>query len=177
MSGDWKKKILDIKFIKKCTMKYKPLNHLKVHLKKGKKGTGLFASKPIKKNEVIAYYKVSIYSIDDPDPFRGTYTISVYTKSNRAHPTLIGNLSPYSLQAPRYSIPFWAYFSNEPSKHEEENAYLDVNLKENYKSRDFVKKGDMMIYKLRALTTIAKNEEIMWCYGDSYYRSYQSACE
>ena len=101
----------------------------------------------------------------------------MYTKSNRAHPTLIGNLSPHSLQAPRHSIPFWGYFSNEPSAHEEENAYLDVNLKENYKSRDYVKKGDTMIYKLRALSTIAKNKEIMWCYGDSYHRSYQSACE
>lgn len=173
----WKGQILDMSFVNKHTKKTKPLDRLKVHLKKGKKGVGLFASKTIRKDEVIAYYKIQIFSVDDPDPFRGKYTIAVYSKKNKMYQHLVGNLSPTSLQPPRYSIPYWAYFSNEPSKEEDENSYLDINLKENYQKRDSIKKGDSLIYKLRALTTIKKNEEIMWCYGDSYHRNYKTSCE
>lgn len=173
----WKGQILNMNFINKITKKTKPLDRLKVHLKKGKKGVGLFASKTIRKDEVIAYYKIQIFSVKNPDPFRGKYTIAVYTKNDQMSPNLVGNLSPSSLQSPRYSIPYWAYFSNEPSKEEDENSYLDTNLEENYKNREFVRKGDSLIYKLRALRTIKKNEEIMWCYGDSYHRNYKTSCE
>lgn len=148
----------------------------KVMLKNTKhKGVGIFAKKAIRKNEVIAYYKIFIYQ--DGNGFKSEtknmYTIGVATKSGiRESSTLIGDLAEDSLETPRRGIPFWGYFANEPSGHQTPNCYIDPNVKENYKSRSRVSAGDTMIYKVRADRAINPGEEIVWCYGPNYIRHY-----
>lgn len=151
---------------------------LKVELKKNFKGTSLYAKKPFRKGNVIAYYKFKIFSQKN---FRGKkgdmYVMSVYTKTGRYNHRVIGDIFNGSLQPPTRGISYWAYFSNEPSADQKENCYLDINLKSNYRNRDSVRAGDTMIYKLRASRDIKKGEEICWCYGGAYHRSYKANCE
>lgn len=152
---------------------------LKVTLKKHPfKGTSLYAKKPIKKGSTVALYKFLVNKYDDD--FVGQrndmYAMSVYTKSGRFNSKVMGDIYSGSLRKPRRNIPYWAYFSNEPAYPQEENVYLDINLKENYKNRDKVKPGDTMIYKLVALRDISKGEEITWCYGGAYDRNYKANC-
>jgi len=153
-------------------------SNLKVTLKKNYKGVSLFAKKPIKKGNVVAYYKFLVNR--DDDKFKSQknrmYTMSIYTKKDQLSRTLIGDIYAGSLHKPRGNISYWAYFSNEPSGKEKENVYLDINLKGNYKNRDKVKPGDTMVYKLVALRDIKPGEEICWCYGGAYVRKYKSNC-
>lgn len=169
------REILDIDYIKKHTPN---LSNLKVSLKKSKiKGVSLFANRDIKKGEIMAYYKISVYSNQNFKSKTGNmYTIAVNTKNNNYSRSLIGDLSPLSLEKPRGDIPFWGYFSNEPSGSQEINCYIDTNLKENYKYKSRMSPGDTMIYKLRALRQIKKGEEITWCYGPDYNRDYEPNC-
>jgi hypothetical protein len=172
--------VFDAKYAKKMTRDY----DLKVNLKKNFKGVSLYSKTPIKKGQIVAYYKFLVHKYDDD--FEGIknnmYTMSVYKKSGRFNPHLIGDIYEGSLRPPRHNIPFWAYFSNEPSKafqknpEQIENVYLDINLKENYKNRNIIKEGDTMIYKLVAFRNIKANEEITWCYGDAYHRNYVANC-
>jgi len=172
--------VFDEKYAKKMARGY----DLKITLKKNFKGVSLYSKKPIKKGQVVAYYKFLVHKYDDD--YEGVknnmYTMSIYTKSGRFSSRLIGDIYEGSLRPPRHNIPFWAYFSNEPSKafnknkEQRENVYLDINLKENYRNRDKVKEGDTMIYKLVALKNIQPNEEITWCYGDAYDRNYVANC-
>ena len=103
--------------------------------------------------------------------------MSIYTKKDRFNPRLIGDVYEGSLQPPKNNITFWAYFSNEPSGKQEENAMLDINLKGNYKNRSRVKAGDTMIYRLIATRNIKPGEEICWCYGGAYGRDYDANCD
>lgn len=167
--------VLDINEAKKTGNGY----DLKVTLKKHPfKGTSLYAKKPIKKGSTVALYKFLVNKYDDDFEGEkdGMYTISVYTKSGRFNSRVMGDIYTGTLKKPRRNIPYWAHFSNEPSHPQEENVYLDINLKENYKNRDKVKPGDTMIYKLVALRDIKPGEEITWCYGDAYIRSYKANC-
>jgi hypothetical protein len=168
--------LLNISLIKKNTPN---LENLKVTLrKKGVKGNSLFATKHIKKGNIIAYYLIKVYSLTkDTGPFGNTYLFTIYTKKGNASNKYTGNLFEGSLPPPRRNIPFWAYFSNEPNMNQQANSYVDNNLKINYKNRNIVKPGDTMIYKLIAARDIKPGEEITWCYGDSYHRNYETMCE
>lgn len=170
------KNILDVEYIKKHT---KNLTDLKVSLRKSKtKGTSLYARKNIRKNEVIAYYKFTIYSYKTfSSRTKNVYTFTVNTKSDNYSRTLIGDISEDSLEAPINGIPFWGYFANEPSGDQEGNAYIDTNIKENYKNKSRLSPGDTMIYKLRASKSIKAGEEITWCYGSNYGRDYVPNCD
>ena len=169
------KRIFDAKYAKKMAKDY----DLKVTLKKNYKGVSLFAKKSIKKGAVVAYYKFKVHKYTDgyTGKKKDMYTISVYTKSGRYNPHVIGDVFEGSLEKPKYNIPFWAYFSNEPSRDEKENVALDINLKSNYRNRDKVKPGDTMIYKLIATRNIQPGEQIQWCYGESYGRDYPANCD
>lgn len=152
--------------------------NLKITLKKNFKGTSLYAKKTIKKGSVIAYYKFLVHKNDDS--FKSVndnmYAITVYGKNGKERSTLIGDIYNGSLEPPKHNIPFWAYFSNEPSKGQEENARIDKNLKVNYRNRDKVKPNDTMIYKLISTKNIKSGEEITWCYGGEYDRNYEASC-
>lgn len=167
------KHIFDAKYIKKH---YGGPN-LKVDLKKGPKGISLYAKKPIKKGNIIAYYKFKVFKSNHKGVKGDMYSMSVYTKGNRFNDRVIGDIYDGSARPPKYNIPFWGYFSNEPSKNQKENATIDINLKGNYKNRSRIKPGDTMVYKLIASRNIKPGEEIVWCYGDSYFRDYPSSCE
>lgn len=150
-----------------------------VTLKKSKvKGVGLFATKKIAKNQVIAYYKFTVFHQKDfVSETNNMYTFEVKTKGDRASNVLIGDLTEDSLEQPKRGIPYFAYFANEPSGRQTPNTTIDVNLAENYKTRSRLSPGDTMIYKLRADRTIYPGEELVWCYGTAYMRDYETnAC-
>jgi len=151
---------------------------LKVFLKKTKyKGIGLFANKDFKKNEIIAYYRFKIFALKGfKSPTNHGYSISVVLPSGKDSKTLIGDLDDESLSKPRGEIPYWAYFSNEPNGTQTPNAWIDPNIKINYKTNHKYKPGDFMTYKLRASHDIRKGSEIVWCYGDEYFRNYEPNC-
>src|SRR3989344_3636657 len=119
---------------------------LKVELKKSKKGVSLFAKKKIKKGNIVAYYRFKIYREPHRTLKGSSYAMAVYTKKGNPSRTLIGDIYPGSLDVPKRNISFWAYFSNEPSRGQEENAKIDDNIKSNYRNRRQVKKGDVMTY-------------------------------
>ena len=104
------------------------------------------------------------------------YAIAIMTKTDKHSKTFLGDLTVESLPPPCKSIPYWGYFSNEPSNNQHHNCYIDPNLKENYRGRSKLKEGDTIIYKLRAERDIKAGEEITWCYGDNYDREYVPNC-
>jgi hypothetical protein len=160
--------LLDIEYILSITGN---LHNLPVILKKTFKGNSLYATKYIKKGQTIAYYKLRAYDINGyKGPFGDKYYFTIYNKNGTINDEYIGNLYKGSLANPYRNIPFWAYFSNEPSGTEKSNAYVDANLKKNYKNRKNVNIGDVFIYKLIAYKNINPGDEILWNYGDSYIR-------
>ena len=167
-------KVFDASYAKRQSRDY----DLKITLRKNYKGVSLFSTKPIKKGNIIAYYKFMVYKYVKgfQGKKRDMYTMSVYTKSGRLNPYLMGDIYEGSLREPKNGIAFWAYFSNEPSGDQRENAMLDINERGNYRNRSRVKPGDTMTYKLLALRDIDPGEEIIWCYGDAYFRTYKSNC-
>ena len=167
--------LLDLKWIKKHTPN---LENLKVKLEKSPvKGTSLFAQKPIKKGNIIAYYHMKVYPLKTPGPFGDVYQFTVYTSKGNAIKNLVGNLYEGSLKPPKRGIPYWAYFSNEPSGTQKENAYVDADADGNYKNRTRIKAGDTVTFKLIAKRNIAAGEEVVWCYGDEYLRNYKPNCD
>ena len=154
---------------------------LSVTLKKNKyAGTGLFATKAIKRGKTIAYYKMKVHEDttkkEYKSPTKCMYCFTVYTKSERVSDKLMGDLDKESAPLPKNNIPYWAYFSNEPSGKQKENAEIDIGSKDNYKNRSKLKDGDFMTYKLKATRNIKPGEEIVWCYGEAYGRDYKTSC-
>lgn len=152
---------------------------LNVDLRRGPKGVGLYATKRIPANSIIAYYVVEVrlarthrklYSVD--------YSIGI-----PGHPDLIGDLCLDSLPPPSFlrgrQVPYWAYFSNEPAVNEAENAGLYPAMTGQYAQApgERVKVGQRYRFKLVARSTIQPKAEIVWCYGDAYHRSYDCVCQ
>ena len=172
MYGNWKKS-LDAREARKISRGY----DLKVKIRKSPiKGNSLYAKKKIKKGNVIAYYKFLVIPSHKKGKINDGYVMTVYTKGDRVDSKHIGDIFEGSLSEPKYNIPFWAHFSNEPNKGQKPNSYLDINIKGNYRHRNKVKTGDTMIYKLRARRDILPGEEIMWCYGEEYDGGYPTSC-
>lgn len=167
-------KILDINYVLQQT----PAKEVeKVYLAKTKfKGIGIFAKRPIKKNEIVAYYKVKIFSLKKfNSKTKNMYTIEILTKTGRPSTSLIGDLDDsVSLPKTKRGIPYWGYFANEPSGDQTPNVYIDMNLKENYHTRDKILPGQTYTYKVRAERAIQPGEELVWCYGDDYIRDYDT---
>jgi hypothetical protein len=170
-------KIEDVLNISKVLKMTPNRDKLKVTLKKlPMKGTGVIATQPIKKGNIIAYYKIKLYNMNDSGPFGSKYLFTVYTKNGNPSKKYIGNLSLESVPNPYRNIPYWGYFTNETTTTQLPNAYMDMNIKGNYTNRDVLKEGDYYIYKLIASKNIAVGEEICWCYGESYPRDYPTSC-
>lgn len=149
----------------------------KIKIQKDKKlGIKLVCVKPIEKGETIAYYKFMVYKDDiSYKPYRDNmYAMSVETKNGKISNRLIGDIYPGSLQYPgKDGIPYYAFFSNEPTPKQRENCRLDPELKRNYANRKVIRAGDTMIYSLKATCDIKKGEPITWCYGSLYERDYE----
>ena len=175
------KNVLDYKKLLRETPK-SIRDKLPVTLKKHRlAGTGLFATKNIKKGQVIAYYRMKVHTDSNKKRYRSPtkcmYCFTIYTKNGNASNNLMGDIDIESAPLPKKSIPFWAYFSNEPSGKQVENAEIDMNLDENYKKRSKVRDGDYMIYKLIATKPIKAGQEVVWCYGGAYDRNYKTSCD
>lgn len=169
-----RKNLLDIDYIKKITPR---LHELKTTLKKVEnKRVGLFANKPIRKKEIIAYYLVKVYKSNNNKDW--TYVVTLYDKNHREIKDLDGDLCSESLQMPtKDGITYWAYFSNEPSMGQKENCTLKFkNILEETMNKKLTA-GDFVVYPLIATSDIKKGDEIVWCYGSSYERDYETICE
>ena len=140
-------------------------------------GVQLICTKPIKKKEIIAYYKFKVFN-NKNDDYVGynnyMYTMTVETKKGNPSKTLIGDLYPGSLEMPtdKTNITYYAFFSNEPTTKQKENCYLDPESKLNFKNRSTIKAGETMTYSLRAMHEIKPGQSIVWCYGPEYERHY-----
>jgi hypothetical protein len=166
------KQLLDINYQLKQTKKYK----LKITLKIAKtKGIGLYATQIIKKGENIAYYKLRVC---DNTKYQSEtdfmYAFTIFTRSGRPIPELIGDIDETSFPPPVRDLPYWGPFVNEPSTNQDINAGFNPNLKDNYKKcgKCGPRKGDLVIYTLYALRDIKVGEEIVVYYGDDYTRDY-----
>lgn len=169
--------ILDYKIVNKQRENFKPM---KVELRMSSpKGVGIFATSKIEINEIVCLYRLQVFrSLTHISKTDNEYCFAVYTVSGNESKTFIGDLVPESLQSPRKAgqiyLPFWGYFSNEPSPAQKTNVWVDMNLDENYKTRKRLKEGDFVVYKIVASRDIHPGEEIVWYYGSSYYgRDYQ----
>jgi hypothetical protein len=168
--------LFDIEYIEDHTDN---IGKLSIGLKKSKyAGISIYAKKNIKKGAIIAYYKMKVFDEDYDSPFGTMYNFTVYNKREEAIDELVGDLYEGSLEQPYRGKPFWGYFANEPSKDsdEQENCEIDINTKRNFRDRKTVKKGDTIIYSLKATSNIKKGENIVWCYGEFYDRNYKTAC-
>lgn len=149
---------------------------LKVELRATKvKGVGIYAKEPIKEEEVIALYQIKVFREKTYEsPTNSDYMIGVYTPLGNESRVWVGDIAPESLVAPiksergEFYIPYWAYFSNEPSPGQNTNAYINMNLEETYKTKKRLKEGELITYKLIATENITPGEEIVWDYGSGY---------
>lgn len=166
------KNILDGEYVSQLT-KNTPF---KIELKRSPvKGFGIYATQLIEDDEVIALYHIKVFrNAGYESPTDRAYMIGVYTYAGNESRVWIGDIVPESLKPPipsddgKYFIPYWAYFSNEPSPDQTENAYIDMNEDEVYFNRKRLKEGDMITYKLIATDDINPGEEIVWDYGKEY---------
>lgn len=151
------------------------MSNLSVELRETKKkGKGLFATKSIKKGELIAYYKIKVFQKKGyVSPTNSVYLFEVYRKNGEPYKRLIGDVYEDSYPEPLNNITFWAPYANEPSKNQKSNSYIDLNLKENYEGKTYLQDGDIVIYKLVAKKPIRKGQEILWHYGPDYHREYE----
>lgn len=147
------------------------IGDLKVILRKDEiKGTGLYAVKPIIKDEVIAYYKIKLFTESKyKSPTHFIYTFSVYNSSGRKSLLLIGDIVEDSIPEPENNIPYWAMFANEPSGDQDINSEIDIS----HDNTNRLKVGSYLVYKLVATRNIKEGEEITIYYGDEYDRNYE----
>ena len=146
---------------------------LKVELRETEnKGYGLFAIKPIKKGEVIAYYKIRVFKSNNHKTDY-VYAFDVYRKNGVCYTRLMGDLYKSSFPDPENGITFLAPFANEPIGKEKSNSEIDIRLKETYqnKKKQYLLPGDVLIYHLKATKKIKAGDEILWDYGENYDRS------
>ena len=104
-------------------------------------------------------------------PKKHMYFFNVYNKGGQCYKYMTGDLYDGSLPKPKNNIPYWGYLSNEPMCDEKYNADVDTS---NNKSK--VREGDTLTYTIIAEKDIKKGEEVMWCYGSSYARTYPTSC-
>lgn len=168
---------------------------LSVTIKKDKiKGASLFATKPIKDGDIIAHYKMKIFTEPKNDesylstliykkkvyhvPYGKMYNFTVSSKLGYVYKTLCGDLYEGSLSPPKKNIPYWAYFSNEPSPSQKSNSEIVSDNVDNFKNKTTLTEGDTIIYTLVATADIKKGDEILWCYGEGYVanRNYATGC-
>jgi len=111
-------------------------------------------------------------------PKKDMYHFTIYNKHGYEYQTLTGDLYSGSLAKPKNNIPYWGYFSNEPSCKQTHNADVDILSYENYtlKNRVNIKEGETVTYGIVAVKNIKKGEEVMWCYGGEYGRNYPTSC-
>ena len=167
------------------------------------KGYDLVAVRDIPLGDTVAWYRAEVkaapkgkYESLLHDGGHNTYQISVYDRHGEDIVHLTGDLGLDSFPQPcagfnmdgagvrpSKGVPFWGPFVNEPVHAKDENVKLLRNTTGNYKSEKgklpppSLRPGDYVNYPLIATKIIKKNKPIAWCYGPSYDRDYQTACD
>ena len=142
-------------------------------------GVGLVANRDIRKGSIIAYYKMRVVPLATyRSPSNNMYAFTAYTKGDNPSGVFMGDIAPESLPPAEKNIPYWAYFSNEPTRLVGENAEIDVDPKYNYDDhcRTALKSGDHIRYRLIATKNIREGTPVTWCYGEDYERNYNTEC-
>ena len=149
-------------------------HELKVTLQKDLvKGVGLYATKLIKKGEVIAYYRIKTFIwLKYKSPTNFVYGFEIYTKTGKESKKLIGDIDLTSIPDPENNIPYWGLFVNEPFKDQKLNAEIDLDLNNNYNATNKCVADRYLRYKLTAIRNIEPGQEITLNYGEDYPRSY-----
>jgi len=165
-------RVLNASAINKRTANVKDL---KVALRRIRgKGYGIIATKPIKKGNTIAFYRLLVHDEDTyRSPTDGVYSVAIYDKDDVATDDLIGDIYEGSIPQPFRNIPYWGHFANEPSGRQRVNAVLDTSNKKNFSRRSILVPGNIVDYKLVATKNIKPLQEITWYYGKNYPRSYK----
>lgn len=167
-----KPKIIDPEWIKNNTPN---LQYIPITLRKTKlKGTGVYATRFIPKNTVVALYRMKVFAkrtYESPTNFM--YTFNVYTKTGKESSVLIGDLDLDEVPLPPVgTVPYWAHFANEPSGKQTDNVFMDNDPDGNYRDRARCKVGSHIVYKMITNRDIKPGEELVWSYGEKYERNY-----
>lgn len=145
---------------------------MRVALSHNAKGKCLLATQTIKKDQILAYYKVKVVDYRTYTyPHGNTYLISIAKRNGSEHTYLIGDMYSGSDRLPSKGVPYLAQYANEPYPTETTNCYIDTLSAFNF--RRTIREGDTVTYALRASRRIRTGEEIVWHYGDNYERDYQ----
>ena len=139
------------------------------------KGVSIVATKTIQKGDLIAYYKCKVFKESDyQSPTNFVYSFEVYRKNGESYKRFIGDIDGDSFPPPGSdNISYWAPFANEPSVGQRVNSEIVLDLKNNYKERNYLTPGETVIYKLKATKQIKKGSEVLWYYGEQYQRNYK----
>lgn len=167
-------RLLDIERVLRNTKNKKKLKINLIHDKV--KGTSVYATKHIKMDEVIAYYKIKVFNTNRYEsPTNYIYAFSIYGANGREYKTLVGDIYSESLPEPLNNIPFWGFFINEPSNDQDINSWVDTDYDYNFtkSGRKKIKCGNSLIYKIIANRDIEPGEEITIYYGTEYERDYK----
>ena len=137
-------------------------------MRNNKKGGSIFATKSIRKDRIITYYKVQVILASEPRINNGEYTLTIYDNSTEHKEVmkLVGDISLQTLRGLYRGALCLGHFVNETDKGSEPNCYIDY--KDIIYNKKILKVGDILIYKLRASRDIEPEEEITYCYGAHY---------
>ena len=169
------------------------------------KGLGVFAKKRLGKNKVVLYYKCKIIDNSDYVSHDDTYRMTVPRWLNKhllekkidpcTYVCDVLNI-PDDIPYPCDGIPFWGFLVNEPSRSETENLYTDDIMDEDMievngamvtskallrriKSKSawlrMLDKGVYVTYIFKTKHSIKKGSELLWGYGDTYDRDYETS--
>eukprot|EP00501_MAST-03F_sp_TOSAG23-6_P000516 GSMAST32.ASY1.ANO1.530.1 assembled CDS len=142
---------------------------------------GLIATKPIKKDELIAYYVLDLF--DGRQAKHAEKVIQDYyvdipeflIKESEVDVVGVPHLQSVVKSGLKNddNISFLGLFSNEPNPHESSNADLGWLENEDGKLKDV---GGQVKFALYATTDIPIGIEILWCYRGLYVRDYKTSC-
>lgn len=134
-----------------------------------KGGWSLFATENIPKDTVVSHYIVENKLQPSDGDLRefvdgGTYAVQT------ARDGYIGDVCEDSVPPKtKRGVSFWAHFANEPSMDQQPNTHLVAE----YDSETL---NYLAVFSLVSDRRIRTGEEILWCYGSDYARSYPTPC-
>ena len=139
------------------------------------KGIGVYATKQIKENEIVAYYILKVFEADKyVSPTNEVYTFAVFTKSGKIDDKLIADITPDCFTYPIKNVPYWGCFINEPIPKQILNTKFIPEIKKNSKmcEKNKIHAGDYVTYSVQAIRDIDIGDELTTYYGDEYKRDY-----
>ena len=137
----------------------------KVELKKNWKGYGIYANDKLKKDSVIDIYPMEIVSVYEPQNQNNSYYFDLDQIDYQ------GDVSYNSYKkCKKYHRDCSAMFANEPDPNQNENSTIEVICDETEEE------GNICNGILIAARDIEKGDEITWCYGPDYERTYETPC-